>query len=66
MTRPTIYASLPVLAALAFATTPTPADAATKSFLVGSYDELIIEGDIIVKLDNLKAVFFNIFRWPKG
>lgn len=55
MTRPTVYASLPVLAALAFATAPTPADAATKSFLVGSYDELIIEGDIIVKLDNLKA-----------
>lgn len=55
MLRPPGPASLAIAAALMLATTHDSAEAATKSFLIGSYDELIVEGDIIVKLDNMKS-----------
>ncbi len=55
MIRPTASASFAILAALALVTANTPAEAATKTFLIGSFDELIVEGDIIVKLDNMKS-----------
>lgn len=55
MLRPPGPASLAIAAALMLATAHDSADAATKSFLIGSYDELIVEGDIIVKLDNMKS-----------
>ena len=55
MQRPIGSAILAIAASLMLSQTPYSARAATKSFLVGSFDELIVEGDIIVKLDNMKA-----------
>lgn len=55
MQRPIGSAILAIAASLMLSQTPYSAHAATKSFLVGSFDELIVEGDIIVKLDNMKA-----------
>lgn len=55
MTRHFGSASLALVASLILATAHDSAEAATKSFLIGSFDELIVEGDIIVKLDNMKA-----------
>lgn len=46
---------LAVAASLMLTQTPYHAHAASKTFLIGSFDELIVEGDIIVKLDNMKA-----------
>lgn len=46
---------LAITTALMLAAAHDPAAAATKSFLIGSYDELIVEGDIIVRLDNMKS-----------
>ncbi|MEQ1551064.1 DUF2807 domain-containing protein [Sphingorhabdus sp.] len=55
MQRPIGPAILAIGISLMLSQTPYSARAATKSFLVGSFDELIVEGDIIVKLDNMKA-----------
>ena len=55
MQRPIGPAILAIAVSLMLSQTPYTAHAATKSFLVGSFDELIVEGDIIVKLDNMKA-----------
>lgn len=55
MQRPIGTAFLAIAAPLLLTQMPYTARAANKSFLVGSFDELIVEGDIIVKLDNMKA-----------
>lgn len=55
MPRRTGPAILSIAATLSLAQTPYSANAATKSFLIGSFEELIVEGDIIVKLDNMRS-----------
>ena len=55
MQHPKSWVILVVAASLMLTQTPYYAHAASKTFLIGSFDELIVEGDIIVKLDNMKA-----------
>lgn len=54
MSRYEAFTGLAIAAALASTAMPSAALAETKSFLIGNFDELVVEGDVTVKFDNMK------------
>jgi hypothetical protein len=51
----TAFRPAAILVPIAAAFSSTPSAAATKTFLIGSFEELVVDGDIAVIVDNAKA-----------
>lgn len=54
MSRNKVFAGLAFASAFTSTVMPCAAFAESKSFLIGNFDELVVEGDVAVKFDNMK------------